>query len=455
MNRAQQHRTKIMLVISTVLAVHTLIACASLNAVNFTHLNKLQKISLLTQSGPRNNGFCIDAPELKAEDLQSTWTRVVKVRSTTGLYRAISELTDDTLVLLDPGVYQLWSTLSIRKNNVSLVGNSARCDEVILLGMGMENRQGKGLVPHAIYSDAAGLTLANLTISEFYHHGVSLGEGARDLRLYNIMISDTGQQLVKANAVTDRRQSIDNGVIEYSVFRYTTTTPRTDSGGGTGYTNAIDVHSGRNWRISNNRFENFHTEDDMDHLWNPAILMWNGASGTIVENNIFVDVDRAIAFGLVDRENDHSGGIIRNNMITLRPNLMSPARVRESDAAILVWSSPDTYVLNNTILTQGNLNKSIELRFKSKNVVVANNLVDSPISDRGGETYTHFGNRFVASSDMFVDPEVGNLRLKRPIVYGITNASRVLYDALFDIDGVRRDINSLSDIGAHEVSQTK
>lgn len=136
----------------------------------------------------------------------------------------------------------------------------------------------------------------------------------------------------------------------------------TDHGGGTGYTNGIDVHGGRGWVIGNNRFENFHPADDMQHLWNPVVLMWNGAVDSLIETNVFVDVDRAIALGLADRPLDHRRGIVRNNMIVLRRDLLGESRRTGSDGAVLVWNSPGSRILHDTIISQGNLARSIELR---------------------------------------------------------------------------------------------
>jgi hypothetical protein len=169
-----------------------------------------------------------------------------------------------------------------------------------------------------------------------------------------------------------------------------------DRGGGAGYTNGIDVHAGANWVIRNNHFENFHAPDHADHLWAPVVLMWNGARDTVVENNTFVNVDRAIAFGLLDRSMDHSGGAIRNNRIDYAEGLYSAQRRRGSDGAIIVWSSPGTIVEGNEVFTRGNLNRSIEFRFDTSGASAINSTVDAPIGTRDGGTYEGSGNRLVA-----------------------------------------------------------
>jgi len=244
---------------------------------------------------------------------------------------------------------------------------------------------------------------------------------------------------------------VNNGVVENSYFAYTAGTPATDHGAGVGYTNGVDVHAGKNWRISNNKFESFHTPDSSSWWWNPAILMWNGATGSIVENNVFINVDRAIAFGLMERSGnvDHQGGIIRNNMVYYTPNLFSANRKADSDAAIIVWNSPDSVVVNNTVLTGGNLNRSIEFRFNTTNAQAINNLTDIAMGSRNSATYTQTCNSAAATASLFVDAPSGNLRLKDAASIATNKCAPSTY-APVDIDGRSRPGAGQVDIGAHE-----
>ena len=74
---------------------------------------------------------------------------------------------------------------------------------------------------------------------------------------------DTGADLIPMDPQ-------EEGEVFYGVFHYSEAPPSTDHGGGTGYTNGIDVHVGAGWQIGQNYFGNFHTPDDADHLWNAA-----------------------------------------------------------------------------------------------------------------------------------------------------------------------------------------
>ncbi len=397
-------------------------------------------------SGALAIGDCVNAPALPAVgDSQN----VIRVNSETALQQAMGSLGSNTVLLLEPGVYRLSNTLWVSGDNVTIRGNSNRCDDIVLEGQGMENAAGANAVPHGIWTNATNLKVQNLTIRNVYKHAIVVNGGGQSPQIYNVRMADTGEQFVKVNPLSFGK-GVDNGKVEYSVMEYTSSPPSTDHGGGTGYTNGVDVHAGKGWIIRNNRFENFHTPDNAQNLWNPAILMWNGAADTLVENNQFIDVDRAIAFGLLDRAGEHDGGIIRNNMIVMRPNLYSSNRTAGSDATILVWSSPSTQVLHNTIVTQGNTNMAIELRFNSAGAVIRNNLIDASISDRSGNSFEQANNVQFQSANIFKNTATGDLHLTG-VVTGITDSVPVLTDARVDIDGQSRgDGNQNADAGADE-----
>lgn len=394
---------------------------------------------------------CIIPPIHSAGNQSDGFARVILVSNEAELQNAVSGAEESTLIVLQPGTYQLTRSLFIRKNNVTLRGDSTRCDEVVLAGPGMDDEAGRSSVPHGVWSDASNLGVENLTIRDVWFHGIALNAGATAPKISNVRIVDTGQQMLKASD-TGSGPAINEGLVEYSVFEYTNGPTRIDHGGGTGYTNGVDVHGGSNWVIRGNRFENFHTPDDSDRRWNPAILMWNGASETVVDGNVFLDVDRAIALGLIDRDEDHRGGVVSNNMIVTSQNLFSSQRRASSDAAILIWDSAGTEVVHNSILTQGNQRLSIELRFDSGGVRVANNLVDAPISDRSSNSYEAFGNIDNVDSTVFSDVGRGDLHLAaEPAVEMATGAP--LGSTLLDVDGEVRPADGTAVIGADQPSR--
>jgi len=65
----------------------------------------------------------------------------------------------------------------------------------------------------------------------------------------------------------------------------------------------------------------------------------------------------------------------------------------------VVWDSPLTKVLHNTVLTNGNMPFSIELRFDKSGIEIANNLADAPII-RSGNAYQRRACKFLALCDI-------------------------------------------------------
>jgi hypothetical protein len=190
--------------------------------------------------------------------------------------------------------------------------------------------------------------------------------------------------------------------------------------------------------------------DSYRWTWNPAVLVWNHSSNTLTEKNVFINVDRAIAYGLQDNSgSDHQGGTIRNNFVYLEPGLMSAPRKSSSDAQIIVWDSPGTKVYHNTILTNSNVFRSIEFRFGTTGAEARNNLADTPIGTRDGATFSQGGNLLTATPSLFVDPAGADLHLKSTAAVAIDQAP-ALTSVADDIDGHSRPVSSAYDIGADE-----
>ena len=386
---------------------------------------------------------CLPAPALPPAS-----GTIVNVSTETELQQAVSSLSANTTILLAPGTYSLNTTLYIRRDNVTIRGATNRCDEVVLVGKGMENAS-YGNVPHGVWSDAKNLKVQNLTIRDVYYHPIQFQASAEAPHIYNVQLLDAGEQFIKGSS-GGFGVGVDNGIVEYTIMEYTNGAPVSDHGGGTGYTNGVDIHGGKNWQIRFNLFKNFHTPDTADHLWNPAILMWNGAEGTVSEGNTFINVDRAIAYGLVDRTgSDHSGGIIKNNVVYTDPNLFSAARKANSDGLVIIWDSPLTKVYHNTIIGSGNFNKSIEFRFGTSGGEARNNLTDAPLGTRSGATFSQSNNTTNASASLFVDSAKADLHLKSSATTVIDQGTP-LADVSIDFEGDTRPYGPGVDIGADE-----
>lgn len=368
---------------------------------------------------------------------------VVSVSTESALQAAVSSITSGTTIVLQPGTYNLTSTLRLKGNvdRIAIRGSTNSCDDVVLVGRGMSNA-GYGNVPHGIWiGNARNVLIANLTIRDVYYHPVQLdpNAGAQAPRIYNVRMVDAGEQFVKSSAMTSGTTGVNNGVVEYSIMEYTTTAR-------SNYTNGVDVHQGANWIIRSNLFRNIRAP--AGQLAGPAVLMWNGSRDTIVENNLFLNVQYGIALGLVGgKTDDHAGGIVRNNFF-------HRTSTQSGDVGIVINSSANTKVLHNTVILSGTYPNAIEYRFPATTgVELRYNLTDGAVQQRDGATGAIANNVTNAQPSWFVNATIGDLHLVASATPAIDQAA-AHSSVSTDYDGENRPQNNAPDIGADEFSVT-
>jgi hypothetical protein len=338
-------------------------------------------------------------------------------------------------------VYEISRMLDIRASGVTLRGRSADPSKTIIRGDGMSNDR----VGVALSVSAPGVTIAHLSVGMVRHHGIQVrGEtGASGLRVYAVRIFDTGQQLLKGSFEPNGRTA-DNGIVECSTFEYSDHAP-------SDYTNGIDLIGVKDWVIRDNRFERIRGPRDGRWSAGPAILLWGGSEGTVVERNVVVDCFRGIALGLGARASDtprggdpdvdHRGGLIRQNVVL---NLNEWA-----DEGIEANAAPGVTIEFNTVLVEGRLPWSISIRFPSTSGVARNNLTARRITFRERGTATLEGNVDAAARSWFLDALSGNLRLAGTAVRAI-DAGVPVTEPQEDFDGLPRAVGERPDAGAFE-----
>lgn len=373
---------------------------------------------------------------------------VVTVATTAELQNAFDNLVSGQTILIEDGVYDLTNTLNIRGvSGVTIRSATGDRDAVVLRGRGMANSD-YGNVPHvmAVY-DAKDVTVANLTMREAYFHLIQIhGEDDADgVHLFNLHLIDSGEQFVKGSTAGSPGPYADYGIVECSLVEYTDRA-RSD------YTNGVDVLAGSGWIIRDNEFRNIRAP--VGQLAGPAVLMWRNSLDTIVERNLFIECDRAIALGLSAPDGnsrdgnttyDHQGGVIRNNMIY---------RDGPGDVGITVNYARDVAIYHNTVIQNGTFPwGTIEYRFSASSATIFNNLTDGPLWERDGASASLDGNVTSAPSSWFVDAGKGDLHLTAPAVAVIDAATSatVVGD---DFDGHNRPVGAAADIGADEYGST-
>ncbi len=399
-----------------------------------------------TSAPPPVGVGCLGAPALPTPS-----GNVISVGNEADLQAAMRSAPAGTTVLIAPGIYQLTSTLAPRADDITIRGDSDDCTDVVLRGNGMDNSS-YGNVPHGVWTDRSGLSVQNLTIVDVWYHSVAVDGAADDVHLYNLRMVDAGEQFVKASSGATYGDGSRRGLVEYSIMEYPDGPSLVDHGSGIGYTQGVDVVGGHDWVVRKNLFRNFHTPDYATYLWNPVVLGWQGSSNMVIEDNVFIDVDRAIGLGLAEQQSgtDHSGGRVANNMVYITPGLFSDQRSADADAPIIVWDSPGSVVEHNTCVSNGNHPSCIQFRFNTTGGIVGNNLLDAPVTGRTGADYTEIGTRTVPSPSIFVDSAKGDLHLSDGVDLATLESLRVARSAAtsVDIDGQSRPSRTLA--GADE-----
>jgi hypothetical protein len=364
---------------------------------------------------------------------------VVSVATDAQLQAAVGALTSGTTIVIQPGTYSLSSTLVLNSGvqDVGIRGATDACDDVVLVGRGMTNAT-YGNVPHGIWiGNAQRVLIANLTIRDVYYHPIQLdpNAGAQAPHLYNVHLINAGEQFVKSSASTTGTVGVNDGIVEYSIMEYTATAP-------TNYTNGVDVHQGARWTIRHNLFRNIVAP--AGQLAGPAVLLWNGSSDSVVEANLFLNVQYGIALGLdPTKADDHLRGIVRNNFFYRD-------RTQSGDVGITINNSIGSKVLNNTVLMSGTYPNAIEYRFPpTAGVDIRYNLTDAAVQARDGATGTVASNVTTAQPSWFVNAPGGDLHLTASATLAIDKA-QPHPDVLTDYDGQARPIGSAPDIGADE-----
>lgn len=380
----------------------------------------------------------------RCEPLPAPEGPIVSVETTAELQAAVDTLESGTTILLADGTYDLTNTLNIRSvDDVAIRSASGNRDAVAIRGRGMANAS-YGNVPHVLaVHDAHGVLIADLTMSDAYFHLIQVhGEHDADgVHLRNLHLVDSGEQFIKASTAGPPGPYADNGTVECSLIEYV---DRARSW----YTNGVDVLAGSGWTIRDNTFRNIRAPQGQ--LAGPAVLFWRNSIDTIVERNLFVECDRAIALGLSapdanSRDGntvyDHQRGIVRNNMVH---------RSGPGDVGITVNYARDVVVTHNTIILNGTFPwGSIEYRFGSTSATINSNLTDAPIWRRDGATGSVDGNLTDADTGWFVDSSSADLHLTAAAVRAI-DAVPMSTSVSDDFDGHGRPVGAAADIGADE-----
>jgi hypothetical protein len=333
-----------------------------------------------------------------------------------------------TTILIEAGVYQMGNIVHVVNDGITIRGATGQRQDVVLDMGGM----GTGHM-HGMLIDADDVTVADLTIRNTGNHGVSI-QGNDRPTLYNLHILDTGEQLVKVNRLDTWS---DGGLLACSRLEYTTSAPDW-------YTNGISAHQARDWVVRDNEWYRIRGTGQPV----PAILFWSGSSNTVVERNLLVDCSQGISFGNASHSSgDHSGGIVRNNMIY--------ASLPHDVVIEMVYAEGWLVAHNTALLLNPNpdLTWGMEARYVGSQGTFAYNLTNMDIyEDRDGAQGILLSNLTNAQSGWFADAACADLHLQPTATAAIDQAAS-LAGVADDFDGDWRPIGPAPDVGADEYGE--
>ncbi len=382
-----------------------------------------------------SNGSEVNANRLTMDGDKSVTVQLEEIGSgepTTIIVHNVDELNDaenvarngNVTILLDDGTYELSDQFMVRGVNVTVRSLNGDASKVIVRGNGMD-----GSVPHvfSVYSDQ--FTVEDLTLGWVRNHGIQVhGElDADDVVIRNVHFRDTREQMLKISYSTSQPDFSDNGLVEGCSFLYTAGI------GPQWYIGGVDGHRTKGWVVRNCLFQDIVSPES--GLSEGAIHFWSDATDSLVENNLIVNCDRGVMFGLDSAH--HYGGVVRNNFIhTTR------------DVGIYMANAHDTRIYNNTVFIDSDYFNAIEYRFAESHVYLTNNLTNKPMASRNGGMATLMTNIDFATDTWFVQPHIGDLHLADAI-YDVMDQGSDVAGLTRDIDGDLREPGAV-DIGADE-----
>jgi hypothetical protein len=380
--------------------------------------------------------LCCAVPSLNpsAAPLLEPSAAQVAVRNASELVAALGNAKPGQTLMLADGTYDLASVepLRLRVDSVGVYGASRDPSKVILRGKGFG---GSDTNEEMIKIEASANTLAYLTIRDVRANGLKIQTGANDdLLVHNVNFIDICERSIKGPDATVSLR----GIVRYCLFEQETpitgAIPNLNSNGD--YIAGMDMMKIEGWRIHDNTFKNIR---GMNGGGRAAVFLWNGCKGVVVERNLFIGCDRAIAFGNPSGPaSDMEDGIARNNFI-----------VAGAGNAIEVCHSRSTSVLHNTVYSANpSYNRTLFFFENTAGNSVKNNLVMGKLFVESGTTPDTAGNLFVASAPgWFQNPSAGDLHLTQAAT-GALDKGVSFSHATDDFDGAARV--GPPDIGADE-----
>ncbi len=305
----------------------------------------------------------------KSPSLPMPVGKTILATSVEELFQAAKEVQPGGTILVADGHYMMPRFFAITTNNVTLRGQSGDRDNVILDGAASRHGELIGI------TDATGVTIADLTVQHAKWNGIKINSD-RDtdkVTIYNCVIHNVWQRGVKAPAMPEEKG--DSGPrecrVQFCLFYNDRTkqfsddetdTPESYNGN---YIGGIDVKNTIDWTISDNVFIGI---QGRTREGRGCIYISENGRGCMIERNIFIDCDIAIALGnpsLGYSPLQAINCVARNNFVFQCP-----------ETGILACYTRSCQILNNTVVEpKSRMRRLIWVQKSNDGLRVENNLL--------------------------------------------------------------------------------
>jgi len=284
-----------------------------------------------------------------------------------------------TAIVLDNGTYRVNNTIYVTAEHIMVKSATGNPYDVILKGSGME----KGARVKGIFRvNANYFSLDGVTLTDVPNHLVQVaGEiNASYPHFRHVIFQDAYEQLLKVSYNYNTQESQKNksvgGLVDGCIFQYTRGI------GPNFYIGGVDALGAENWVVKNSIFRDI--ASPADHISQYAVHFWDNADNNIVTDNIFIDNDRAIGFGMriPDRgiRYAHQGGVAKGNIIYHTDNGDPFA-----DVGILAEGNLGLLIDSNIIYHLHSYENAIEYRWdNSDGISITGNMSNRRIYARDG-----------------------------------------------------------------------
>ncbi|WP_182864741.1 GDSL-type esterase/lipase family protein [Rhodopirellula sp. JC639] len=295
--------------------------------------------------------------------------KTILASSVEELFQAAKQVQPGGTILVADGHYSLPRLLAITTNNVTLRGQSGKRHQVILDGGAIRHGELIGI------TGAAGVTIADLTVQNVKWNGIKINSdrGADKVTIHNCVLHNVWQRGVKAPAMPE--QQSDHGPrhcrIQFCLFyndrakQFSDDETDTAESYNGNYIGGIDAKNTTEWTISDNVFIGI---QGRTREGRGCIYISENGRGCVIERNIFIDCDIAIALGnpsLGYSPLQAIDCVARNNFVTQCP-----------ETGILACYTRNCQILNNTVVEpKSRMRRLIWVQKSNEGLRVENNLL--------------------------------------------------------------------------------